>query len=99
MKHLNEFVLEQLDDNFMWKLDRWFGDDTEEYSNILRNYKNGSTVVDSIKGTSLEKDIKSFVDFMNDDSSVENVDYEYNLSKIFDLTMADKSENNIYSIE
>ena len=109
MKNLDTYLVnEGLLDNMLFLLDTWFKNndvEKEEFTNIcmqsLKN-KTKNTSVKDIKdylaGTELEKNLKSFVNFIQGDVKMPaNSDYYYLFGKIVDNVMANQSKDNKYT--
>jgi len=107
MQKLIAFINEDLDENFLWLLDKWFEtneDDASTFIGLILNCKqNNSYTVDSIsnfiKGTHFEETLKEFVSFINNDISKQTTDKDilYDLKKIVEATIANKTPNNKYN--
>lgn len=105
MKTLKQFILEELDDNIWWLLDKWFERNEVQQNEfielLIKCRQDGDKVnIDNlkkyIKGTQIEKNIKSFVNFIdNEVNPLENKDYLYVLKQIIEMTIG-KKENNKY---
>jgi len=105
MRTLRNYILEELDDNIFWLIDKWFERNEQQYKEfielLVKSRENGDKVnVDdlkkNIKGTSLEKNLKEFVNFIdNEVHPTTNKDYLYSLKQIIEIVMG-KKENNKY---
>ena len=105
MKTLKQFILEELDDNIWWLLDKWFDRNEQQYQEFIeiaiKSKQEGEKVnienlKNIIKGTQIEKNIKSFVNFIdNEVNPISNKDYLYSLKQIIE-TVIGKKENNKY---
>ena len=102
MKTLNQYILEELTDNFLWKLSKWFENNDQqeqEFINILISFKqqgNSAKQIEKyLEGTSLYNNLREFVNFMNDDINVVEIkDYIYKFKQIIETTLNNKSEKN-----
>lgn len=101
----NDYILEELDDNIWWLLDKWFELNEQQYNEfieiVVKCRQSGDKVdinnlSNIIKGTQLEKHLKSFVNFIdNEVNPVNNKDYLYSLKQIIEIVIG-KKENNKY---
>lgn len=106
MKTLNQYILEELTDNFLWKLSKWFENNDQqeqEFINILISFKqqgNSTKQIEKyLEGTSLYNNLREFVNFMNDDINVVEIkDYIYKFKQIIETTLNNKSEKNKYNL-
>lgn len=106
MKTLNQYILEELTDNFLWKLSKWFENNEQqeqEFINLLISFKQQGNSVKQIEkyleGTSLYNNLREFVNFMNDDINVVEIkDYIYKFKQIIETTLNNKSEKNKYNL-
>lgn len=109
MKSLQEYIIEELDENLFWLLDTWFNrneEESNEFIEILTKYnvekkKTAKDVQELIKGTKLEKNLIQFINFVDNDikQKEQNKDYIYNLKKILDIVSGNKSDENKYKIK
>lgn len=105
MKHLNDYIYEELSENFLWKLSQWFErneQQEQEFFNILiQSKKTGTSVKDIekyLEGTSLLDNLKEFVNFIDDDIHVNELkDYLYKMKQIVEMTLNNKSIKNKYN--
>lgn len=107
MKSLKDYIVQEgLLDNMFYLLDIWFGNNKQEYeefTNICtQNVGTKSVSVDKIKkdlaGTELEKNLKSFVGFIQGDVKLpENTNYYYLFTKIVDNVIANQAKDNKYT--
>lgn len=106
MKSLLQFINEELLDNFIWKLNKWFEynvDQEQEYLNIILSVKqkgiNIKNIEIELQNTSLYNNLKEFVNFMNDEitQSNEAKDYIYSFKQIIETTLNNKSTKNKYN--
>lgn len=106
MKTLNQYILEELTDNFLWKLSKWFENNDQqeqEFINILISFKqqgNSTKQIEKyLEGTSLYNNLREFVNFMNDDINVVEIkDYIYKFKQIIETALNNKSEKNKYNL-
>jgi hypothetical protein len=106
MRKLSEYtkIHEALDDNLYWKLDTWFGDDTESQNNFIgiisqcRKSKPNKETIGFMLDT-IKFDVEKFVNFIMDnvDGTQEIFDYLYIMHKIIETIVANKA--NKYNIE
>lgn len=101
MKTIIEYINEQLDDNFLWKLSKWFERNEiqeKEFMNLILSCKqnglNQKEIEKNLEGTQLYDNIKEFVNFMIDDFTSLEKDYTYQLKKIIELTINNKNTKN-----
>lgn len=105
MKHLNDYICEELSENFLWKLSQWFERNEQqekEFFNILMQSKKTGTSTKDIEkyleGTSLLDNLKEFVNFIDDDIHVNELkDYLYKMKQIIEMTLNNKSIKNKYN--
>ena len=103
MKSLNQYIIEELDNNMWWLLDKWFERNEQQYQEfitiIVQCKQNGEKVnienlKEYIKGTQLEKNIKQFINFIdNEVNPVTNKDYLYSLKQIIEMVISKKEKN------
>lgn len=110
MKSLNQYIIEELDNNMWWLLDKWFERNEQQYQEfitiIVQCKQNGEKVnienlKEYIKGTQLEKHIKEFINFIDNEVNPEtNKDYLYSLKQIIEMIISKKEKNKylIYEI-
>lgn len=106
MKSLISYINEELTDNFIWKLSRWFEyNETQEkeFINIIVNIKGKTVTVkqleEMLQNTNLYDNLKEFVNFMFDDIQPDNnKDYIYKFKQIVENTLNNKSKNNKYGV-
>ena len=101
MKTIIEYINEELDDNFLWKLSKWFERNEiqeKEFINLILSCKqnglNQKEIEKNLEGTQLYDNIKEFVNFMIDDFTSLEKDYIYQLKKIIELTINNKNTKN-----
>lgn len=103
MKSLNQYIIEELDNNMWWLLDKWFERNEQQYQEfitiIVQCKQNGEKVnienlKEYIKGTQLEKNIKQFINFIDNEVNPEtNKDYLYSLKQIIEMIISKKEKN------
>lgn len=103
MKSLNQYIIEELDNNMWWLLDKWFERNEQQYQEfitiIVQCKQNGEKVnienlKEYIKGTQLEKHIKEFINFIDNEVNPEtNKDYLYSLKQIIEMIISKKEKN------
>lgn len=101
MKTIIEYINEELDDNFLWKLSKWFERNEiqeKDFMNLILSCKqnglNQKEIEKNLEGTQLYDNIKEFVNFMIDDFTSLEKDYIYQLKKIIELTINNKNTKN-----
>ena len=102
MRTLSEHIriTEAIDDNLYWKLDTWFGDDTESQNNFIgiisqcRKSKPNKETIGFMLDT-IKFDVEKFVNFIMDnvDGSLEINDYPYIMQKTIDTIIANKTND------
>ena len=103
MKSLKNYIWEELDENMWWLLDKWFDRNENQYQEfleiIVKCKEEGEKVnIDNlktyIKGTQLEKHLKQFINFIdNEVNPVNNKDYLYSLKQIIETIIGKKEKN------
>ena len=103
MKHIKEYILEELDSNVWWLLDKWFERNEQQYQEfieiVVKCKQEGEKVnIDNlkniIKGTQIEKHLKQFINFIdNEVNPVNNKDYLYSLKQIIETVIGKKEKN------
>ena len=103
MKSLNQYIIEELDNNMWWLLDKWFERNEQQYQEfitvIVQCKQNGEKVnienlKEYIKGTQLEKNINQFINFIDNEVNPEtNKDYLYSLKQIIEMIISKKEKN------
>lgn len=76
MKSLKEYILEELDINLFWLLDKWFERNEtqqQEFNNIIMFFINQNVIdikdiIAQLQNTSLLNDIKPFVNFIENNN-------------------------------
>ena len=88
MKSLTQFINEELDDNIWWLLDKWFERNELQAQEFIELVKN------IIKGTQIEKHLKQFINFIdNEVNPINNKDYLYSLKQIIETVLGKKEKN------
>ena len=103
MKNLSTYILEELDENIWWLLDKWFERNEHQYQEfieiVIKCKQEGDKVnIDNlkeyIKETQLEKHLKQFINFIdNEVNPVNNKDYLYSLKQIIETVIGKKEKN------
>lgn len=103
MKSLSQFIKEELDENIWWLLDKWFERNELQYQEfvelIVKCKQDGEKInienlKEYIKNTQLEHNLKSFINFIdNEVNPVNNKDYIYSLKQIIETVMGKKEKN------
>ena len=109
MKHLSNYILEELDDNIWWLLDKWFDRNEQQYQEfieiVVKCKQEGEKVnIDNlkniIKGTQIEKHLKQFINFIdNEVNPINNKDYLYSLKQIIETVLGKKEKNKYLKYE
>ena len=109
MKSLNQYIIEELDNNMWWLLDKWFERNEQQYQEfitiIVQCKQSGEKVnienlKEYIKGTQLEKNIKQFINFIDNEVNPEtNKDYLYSLKQIIEMIISKKEKNKYFTYE
>ena len=109
MKTLSTYILEELDDNIWWLLDKWFDRNEQQYQEfieiVVKCKQEGEKVnIDNlkniIKGTQIEKHLKQFINFIdNEVNPVNNKDYLYSLKQIIETVIGKKEKNKYITYE
>ena len=109
MKSLNQYIIEELDNNMWWLLDKWFERNEQQYQEfitiIVKCKQSGEKVnienlKEYIKGTQLEKNIKQFINFIDNEVNPEtNKDYLYSLKQIIEMIISKKEKNKYLTYE
>ena len=92
-----------------WLLDKWFERNEQQYQEfitvIVQCKQNGEKVnienlKEYIKGTQLEKNIKQFINFIDNEVNPEtNKDYLYSLKQIIEMIISKKEKNKYLTYE
>lgn len=103
MKNLSNYIKESIEnDTTIWKLDQWFADRTDDqttFRDIVQKWNKipRPSLQELIQGTNIEKELPTFVMFVNDEiSRPDNFDYMYAFQKILDIIVGFKSPANTY---
>ena len=109
MKSLNQYIIEELDNNMWWLLDKWFERNEQQYQEfitiIVQCKQSGEKVnienlKEYIKGTQLEKNIKQFINFIDNEVNPEtNKDYLYSLKQMIEMIISKKEKNKYLTYE
>lgn len=109
MISLKQYITEELDDNIWWLLDKWFERNETQYQEfielIVKCKQDGEKVnIDNlkeyIKGTQLNKHLKSFINFIDNEVNPDNnKDYLYSLKQIVETVMGKKEKNKYLKYE
>lgn len=106
MKRLDEFILEELDDNLFWMLDKWFEfnpNQLAEFLTLVTEYNNTKFNVKELEllvndNLELKSQLPEFVNFVDNDIYPEdNKDYIQKLLDIIKQVTNNKSKRNIYN--
>ena len=107
MRSLKDYIFEELDENMWWLLDKWFEQNEHQYQEfiiiIVQCKQEGEKVnIDNlkkfIKGTQLEYNLKSFINFIDNEVHPEsNKDYLYSLKLIIEAIIGKKEKNKYLS--
>lgn len=101
MKTLSEFIKEELDDNVLWLLDKWFDNNEEqktEFISIISNFGsqrsiNVKELSSFIEQMSIYKHIREFVNFIDNDLDPETTkDYLYAFKNIIEYVINNQSK-------
>ena len=109
MKSLNQYIIEELDNNMWWLLDKWFERNEHQYQEfitiIVQCKQSGEKVnienlKEYIKGTQLEKNIKQFINFIDNEVNPEtNKNYLYSLKQIIEMIISKQEKNKYLTYE
>lgn len=109
MKHLSNYILEELDDNIWWLLDKWFDRNEQQYQEFIEivvkckqegEKVNIENLKNIIKGTQIEKHLKQFINFIdNEVNPINNKDYLYSLKQIIETVIGKKEKNKYLTYE
>ena len=105
MKHLKQFINEELDtDNLFWLLDKWFEQNekqAQEFIEIIVKCKQEGQKVNIdklksyVKGTQIESNLQEFINFIDNDlEPIKDKDYIYILKQIIELIISNKTKSN-----
>ena len=102
MKNLSTYILEELDDNIWWLLDKWFERNEQQYQEfieiIIKCKQEGEKVnienlKNIIKGTQIEKHLKQFINFI--DNEVNPISFK----QIIETVLGKKEKNKYLKYE
>ena len=109
MKHLSDYINEELDDNIFWKIDTYFQNNPDELKSfngmidVCRSNKsfNVSTIEAYLNSNELlSKNQKKFVDFLDNtikqDTTI-NKDYNSSIYNIVKTVIGNKTEGTKYT--
>lgn len=109
MKHLTDYINEELDDNIFWKIDTYFQNNPDELKSfngmidVCRSNKsfNVSTIEAYVNSNELlSKNQKKFVDFLDNtikqDTTI-NKDYNSSIYNIVKTVIGNKTEGTKYT--
>lgn len=109
MKHLADYINEELDDNIFWKIDTYFQNNPDELKSfngmidVCRSNKsfNVSTIEAYLNSNELlSKNQKKFVDFLDNtikqDTAI-NKDYNFSIYNIVKTVIGNKTEGTKYT--
>lgn len=109
MKHLTDYINEELDDNIFWKIDTYFQNNPDELKSfngmidVCRSNKsfNVSTIEAYLNSNELlSKNQKKFVDFLDNtikqDTTI-NKDYNSSIYNIVKTVIGNKTEGTKYT--
>lgn len=109
LSSINDHIFEELDDNIWWLLDKWFERNEQQYQEfveiVIKCKQEGDKVnIDNlkniIKGTQLEKHLKQFINFIdNEVNPISNKDYFYILKQIIETIIGKKEKNKYLTYE
>ena len=105
MKTLNQYILEELDDNLFWLLDKWFERNTnqlEDFKILVNKYHDENFTIDDLedelnKTKYLKSQLEKFINFIdNDIKPVKEKNYIQILKDIILQVLNNKSNKNHY---
>lgn len=109
MISLKQYITEELDENIWWLLDKWFERNESQYQEfielIVKCKQDGEKVnienlKNYLKGTQLNKYLKSFINFVDNEVNPDNnKDYLYSLKQIIETVMGKKEKNKYLKYE
>lgn len=109
MKHLTDYINEELDDNIFWKIDTYFQNNPDELKSfngmidVCRSNKsfNVSTIEAYLNSNELlSKNQKKFVDFLDNtikQNTTINKDYNSSIYNIVKTVIGNKTEGTKYT--
>ena len=101
MKSLTTFIQEELDDNTLWLLDKWFENNDiqyKEFIDIIANFGsqrsiNVKELSTYIQNMSIYEHIREFVNFIDNDLDPETTkDYIYTFKNILEYVINNQSK-------
>ena len=105
MKTLNQYILEELDNNLFWLLDKWFERNTnqlEDFKILVNKYHDENFTIDDLedelkKTKYLKSQLEKFINFIdNDIKPVKEKNYIQILKDIILQVLNNKSNKNPY---
>lgn len=105
MKTLNQYILEELDNNLFWLLDKWFERNTnqlEDFKILVNKYHDENFTIDDLedelnKTKYLKSQLEKFINFIdNDIKPVKEKNYIQILKDIILQVLNNKSDKNPY---
>lgn len=105
MKTLNQYILEELDNNLFWLLDKWFERNTnqlEDFKILVNKYRDENFTIDDLedelnKTKYLKSQLEKFINFIdNDIKPVKEKNYIQILKDIILQVLNNKSNKNPY---
>lgn len=105
MKTLNQYILEELDNNLFWLLDKWFERNTnqlEDFKILVNKYRDENFTIDDLedelnKTKYLKSQLEKFINFIdNDIKPVKEKNYIQILKDIILQVLNNKSNKNLY---
>ena len=106
MKTLNQYILEELDNNLFWLLDKWFERNTnqlEDFKILVNKYHDENFTIDDLedelnKTKYLKSQLEKFINFIdNDIRPVKEKNYIQILKDIILQVLNNKSNKNPYT--
>lgn len=105
MKTLNQYILEELDNNLFWLLDKWFERNTnqlEDFKILVNKYHDENFTIDDLedelnKTKYLKSQLEKFINFIdNDIKPIKEKNYIQILKDIILQVLNNKSNKNPY---
>ena len=104
MKQLNTYIKEALDDNVLWKLDKWFEShesEQKEFMNLVFTYQDKrekKVLEDALnEKNTFSNVLKEIINFTNDNIKPENeIDYVNELKILITYLLDNKTSKNKY---
>ena len=102
MKHLTQFINEELDENIFWLLDKWFENNEQDkqwFIELLAQYKTDKTrkTIDKYVKDIPNEHLIQFVNFIDNTITTDKqLDYIYKLQQILDICTTNKGKSNKY---